>query len=147
MGELVDRDQEHLKLVEIGFYIMAGLSAFLSLFATIYIFLGAVFLSPQVRQSMGPNPPPDWFGWIFVVLGILMLILGLAWSVLNFYAGRGVRQRRRRILCLVLSGLTCLQVPWGTAIGILSILVLNRDSVIPLFEQQARQPATPPALH
>src|SRR5271157_1075744 len=47
MGELVDRDQEHLFLLKLGHYILSGATAFISLFALFYVGLGAV-LTPVV---------------------------------------------------------------------------------------------------
>ena len=32
MGELIDRDQEHLNLLKWGYYVMAGMTGFFSLF-------------------------------------------------------------------------------------------------------------------
>jgi hypothetical protein len=41
---------------------------------------------------------------------------------------------------MVMAGLCCLQVPWGTAIGICAINVLNRPSVMAMFESKGPPP-------
>lgn len=45
MGQLVDQDQEHLRLLKLGFYIMAGVIGFCSLFSVFYIAMGSIFAS------------------------------------------------------------------------------------------------------
>jgi hypothetical protein len=140
MGELIDRDQEHLRLIEIAFYIQAGLIGFVAMFASIYIFLGMIVLSLNLPKT-GPNDPPvQLIGGVLITIGVIFFALGIGFAGLLLYAGRGIRARKRRILAMVLAGFCCLQMPWGTVFGVLSIIVLNRPSVSPLFEG-------PPALH
>ena len=141
MGELVDRDQEHLRLLQIGFYIMAGLAGFISLFSLVYIALGGVFVAGILDSvATSGNAPPRAFGWIFVGLGLFFLFIGLTVTFLTFLAGRSLQERCRRTFCLVMAGLCCLQIPWGTAIGICAINVQTRPSVRTLFEQHAPPP-------
>jgi hypothetical protein len=148
MGELIDRDQEHLRLIEYGFYVMAGTIAFFSLFALIYVGLGTLFLTVPFPKT-GPNDfPAGLIGGILIGIGLAVLIFGFGFAGLMFYAARGLKERKRRILCLVLAGLCCLQIPWGTVLGVLAINVLNRESVIRLFVQLSPPVSmAPPALH
>jgi hypothetical protein len=142
MGDLIDRDVEHLRLLHIGFYIMAGLSAFASLFALIYIALGGVFVA-GVFNGIGGNTAntlPPFFGWIFVGIGVFFLFIGLTIALLLFLTGKCLQQRTHRTFCMVMAGLCCLQVPWGTAMGICAINVLNRPSVRTIFDR----PGPPP---
>jgi hypothetical protein len=138
MGDLIDRDVEHLRLLHIAFYIMAGLAAFMSFFALIYIALGGIFVAGAL-SAMGnaANQIPPQLGWIFVGVGGFFLFFCLTITVLLFLAGKSLEQRRHRVFCMVMAGLCCLQIPWGTAVGICAINVLNRPSVKMLFDLQA----------
>ena len=143
MGELVDRDQEHLRLLKFGFYLMAGTTGFFSLFALLYIVMGGLF-------AFGVFPTPEGFatdqrfmGRIFLVLGLAFFLIGLILTLLTYFAGRSIRERRRRMLCMAVAGLWCLWVPFGTAIGVCAILVLNRPSVEALFTAQGTPPPIP----
>lgn len=143
MGELIDRDLEHLRLLHIGFYIMAGLSGFFSLFALIYIGLGGVFVAGvfnQLGNSNGANALPAAFGWIFVGMGVFFLVVGLTIALLLFLTGKNLQQRTHRTFCLVMAGFCCLQIPWGTALGICAINVLNRPSVRAMFDRTGPPP-------
>lgn len=141
MAELVDRDQEHLRLLVIGYYIMAGMLAFFSLFALLYIGLGAMFVFGAIPAN-GSNDNPDVAGRIFLILGLAMFCVGIISALLTFLAGRGIQARRRRILSVVIAVLCCLQIPWGTALGVCAIIVLNRPSVKSLFESAGAPPET-----
>lgn len=143
MGVMVDRDQEHLKLVEIGFYVMAGMIAFFSLFTLIYIFLGALIASGAFPETQDAQANPRWVGLLFVGLGTLFLLLGMSVAFLTYLAGRNVRKRRGRIYSIVIAGLCCTQVPLGTAFGVGCILVLVRPSVVALFEPPLLAPSVP----
>jgi hypothetical protein len=141
MGELVERDAEHLRLLSLGFYIMAGMAGFFSLFSLIYIGLGGVFASGVIPPNPNDSGSPRVVGLVFLGVGLLILLIGLALTFLTFWVGRSLKERRRRTFCLVMAGLSCLQIPWGTAIGICTILVLSRPSVKAMFE-----PPGPPGV-
>ena len=49
--------------------------------------------------------------------------------VANMLSGVFLRQRKCRVFSLVVAGLDCLQIPFGTALGVFDFIVLLRDSV------------------
>ena len=49
-------------------------------------------------------------------------------------AGRMMAKRRRRMFCLIVAAISCLFFPLGTLLGIFTILVLSRPSVIQQFD-------------
>src|SRR5690349_18062598 len=128
MGELVDRDDEHLRLLKMGYYIMAGMMGFFSLFSLLYIFLGGLFASGAVPVKEASRDDPRLMGFIFLGLGVGVLFVGLTATFLTFLTGRSLRDRRRHMFCLIIAALSCLQIPWGTAIGVCTFMVLNRPS-------------------
>jgi ABC-type branched-subunit amino acid transport system permease subunit len=134
MGELVDRDQEHLDLLKLSYYIMAGTTGFFSLFALIYIGLGALFAAGVMPSTRGNPSDPRFLGLMFLSIGLVVLIIGLTITFLTYWAGRCLRDRRHRTFCVIIACLSCLHVPFGTAIGVCTIIVLGRPSVQALFE-------------
>jgi len=134
MGQLVDRDDEHLRLLRIGYYIQAGMVAFFSLFALLYVFLGAVFFSGVIPANQRGAFEPRQFGLIFAGIGVALFAIGVAFALLSWLTAQYLRDRRHWTFCIVIACLTCLQFPWGTALGVLTILVLSRPEVKALFE-------------
>ena len=129
-------DEEHLNLVSLGYMVSAGIAALFASFGMIYLLLGIV---TSIALSHGPasaktnGPLPAFVGWIFGGLGLLFLIVGSGVAFARFWAARCVKQRRSRTFCMVIAAIGCLEFPYGTAFGVLSLMVLGRKSVMKLF--------------
>jgi hypothetical protein len=140
MTEEIDRqsivDAEHLRLVSLGFLVSAGIAAFFALFGMIYVLVGilmSIALAHAPATSRSGGPPPAFIGWIFGGMGLLFLLLGLGVAAARFWAARCVKQRKSQTYCMVIAAIGCLEFPYGTALGVLSLMVLGRDSVTKLF--------------
>jgi hypothetical protein len=111
-----------------------------TLFATLWmVMMGTIF----TMMPAGSKAPPRFVGFIFVGLGILMIALGVGSTLLTFFTGRNLARHRNSTFCIVVAALTCLSVPWGTAVGVCTIIVLNRPGVKALFEAPPALPARP----
>lgn len=140
------RDEQHLRMLVVFYYILAGLSLLFGCLGLVYIGGGTVLaFLPQDAFASDPDAPPvgviHAVGWVVVAIGALAAVIQLAGSLLMVLAGRFIAARRHRMFCLVVAGLTCLQVPLGTALGVCTFVVLTREWVIELFGGR-----TPPAI-
>ena len=125
-------DREHLRLLTVFYYIWAGFQSLGGLIGLAFIGVGAFIVSsPQVAQTN--NPPPPWFGAIFAGLGALVFVAVEGMAALSFFTGRFLSRRQHHTFCVVISALNCMSLPLGTALGVFSILVLQRSSVKALF--------------
>ncbi len=92
-----------------------------------------IFANPQMWKSKPQEMPPrellDVFIW-FYLFGGAVLLTGL---VLNALSGMFLLQTRNRLFSLVIGGLNCFQIPFGTALGVFTIVVLCRDSVRQMY--------------
>jgi hypothetical protein len=138
----VSQDVEHLRLLSIFHYIMAGLGALCSFFPAIYLVMGIAMLAGWMEGDKG-EPAPAIVGWIFVAIGVIVMLFGFAYSALLALAGRFLSRRKHRTFCFVMAGLSLLFAPVGTALGVFTIIVLMRDSVRLLFEQGPEGSASP----
>jgi hypothetical protein len=132
-------DADNLRLLEIAFYIAGGMTALFSCFFLIHFCMFLVFgLNPQMfansahGQQVTP-PPAGLFLGMAAVIGVVIL-LGWAFGALQIYAGRCLRQRRSWLFVMIISAIECIFIPWGTTIGVCSLILLNRPSVRPLFQ-------------
>jgi len=138
-------DAEHLKLLSIGYMIAAGFNALFSLLGLFYVFMG-IMVGQMIRQipAKPDEPPPALFEWVFAGIGGFVMVTLIAFAILKFLAASRIKQRRSRIFILVVAGFTCLEFPYGTAIGVMTLIVLGRESVIRLFDSAAgSQPPLP----
>jgi hypothetical protein len=134
-------DEEHLKLLSLGYMVSGGFAALFSLFGLIYIVLGiamAVSLShvPETAASAGQQPPA-FIGWIFGVMGLVFFLVMVAMAAAKFWVALSIQRRKSRTFCMVVAGISCLEFPYGTLLGVLTFIVLGRDSVAQAFESSA----------
>jgi hypothetical protein len=126
-------DEDYLRLLSIFHYVVGGLAGLFACFPMIHVVVGLMFIfSPEMFQGKGEQPPP-WFGWIFVIVGSMAIIIGWIFAILILAAGRCLAKRKRYMFCLVVAGIECMFMPFGTALGVFTIIVLMRDSVKQLF--------------
>jgi hypothetical protein len=131
----MNQDTEHLRLLAIFHYVVAGLAALFSLFPLIYTTVGAIFIF--VARHGTPKPgeqlPPEFLGWIFVGIGSFLFLLGIAMANCILIAGRSLALRKCYSFALVIACIECLFVPFGTILGVFTIVALSRESVKALF--------------
>lgn len=136
--------QNDLDLLAIFHYVLAALSALFGLFPALYVAMGVAIATG--RFGDGRHPGPDrWFGWVLAALGLALILGALAYAGLLVLAGRSLQLRRRRTFCLVMAAVSCAFVPFGTVLGVFTIVALSKPEVQALFAPTAPpRPATPP---
>lgn len=128
------RDAEQLHLLSLSHYICAGLLALMSCFPFIHVAVGVMTIAhPEAMGGNSGKALPPMVGWLFVIMGSLFILSGWTMAAFMAYAGKCIARRRRHLLCLVVAGLSCLFMPFGTILGVLSLIVLQRPSVKALF--------------
>jgi hypothetical protein len=131
-------DAEHLKLLVVGYYISGGLDALFSLLGIFYMLMGAAFGAFLSRLPTKPGQEfPPFMGWLFAAFGATIFFLFIAFAAFKFLTARSIARRNSRIFCMVVGALSCLGIPWGTLLGVCTLLVLSRASVTPLFGRSA----------
>ena len=135
LSNLQKRDAEHLQLLSIFHFVMAGLALLGILFLLChYAIFSTVFNNPKMWQNQKDGPPPAEFfaafKWLYLFFGTGMLACGS----LNLLSGFSLRARKRRMFSLVVAGINCLMFPLGTALGVFTIIILQRDSIRELYE-------------
>ncbi len=134
-----DRDDDHLRILSIFYYIWGGLTTLLVLCpGSIYLVIGITMLaSPESwADDHTGDPAPAAVGWIMIAVALAVYVIGLAFAALSFYAGRCLARKTHRTFCFVVAGLTCLSIPFGTILGVFTIVVLARDSVAAKFARR-----------
>jgi len=140
-------DVQHLRLLTIGHYVDAAITALFACIPLIHFSIGLIFL---LKPPQGPESgafPAQMFGLMFALLGGAFVLGGWTLAACIFAAGRSIKARKRRTFCIVVAAINCAFFPLGTALGVLSILVLSRSTVGAMFQRQpaldAPQPVVP----
>jgi len=136
-GMQVDRDVEHLKILSICWYVASGMGAFFGCVPIIHVTMGLMLiLRPGgFGGGGGGGPPPAILGWMFLIMGSVLMLMMWTGAILAFITARSLPQRRRIIFCYVAAGLVCLQIPVGTVLGIFTFIVLSRPNVRASFNR------------
>jgi hypothetical protein len=132
-------DEEHLKLLSLGYMISAATTAFFSLFGLMYMVMG-IFMSAVIshEKGSGANPnqaPPAFVGWFFAAMGFGLFLFTVALAAAKLRTAFCIKRRRSRTFCMIVAGIGCLGIPYGTRV--FSFIVLGRESVARLFQASA----------
>lgn len=130
-------DDEHLKLLSLGYMISGASAALLSLFGLMYIAIGTVVGVSIAQQAASATKPgegaPAFVGWLIGGIGFAVFLVLVTIAAAKFWAAVCIKKRRSRTFCMVVAVISCLEFPYGTALGVLTIIVLGRESVARLF--------------
>ena len=130
-------NSEQLRILRMGYFVAAGMTAFMSLIGFFYAFLGFFMfrMISQLPQQPGQPEFPSFVGNFFGVFGLVFAVVSLTIAVLQFLTGQHLKARRSRVFCMVIAGLTCLWIPAGTFLGVCTLIVLSRSSVQSTFQK------------
>lgn len=128
--EVSAQEIEHLRMLSIFHYIVGGITALFSLFPVIHLVIGLAMVTGRLEHS---DPEARLVGWLFVAFAAGFIVCGLTLAGYIAYAGRCLQQRRRYMLCLVVAALSCMMMPFGTVLGVFTLVTLTKPSVKALF--------------
>lgn len=135
------KDSEHIDLLSVFHFVFAGFALLgLGFLYLHYFFMHEIFMNPEFWQKKNLTPPPElflkFFSVFYVVMGAFIIIGG----ILNLISGIFMRQRKNRLFSLIVAGLNCMQIPFGTILGIFTLIVLTRHSVGELYATKVGSP-------
>jgi len=81
--------------------------------------------------------PPEFLGWIFALIGAVLFVIGIAMAICILIVGRSLAHYKHYSFALVMACIECFFVPFGTILGVFTIVVLSRESVRVLFPPAA----------
>jgi hypothetical protein len=132
--------QKNIDLLAIFHYVLAAITLCFCLFPGIYMALGVFMLnSPQAFAGSRGGSPPPFIGWFMVGFASVFILAIVATSVLMFLAGWFLHRRKHHLFCMIVAAIECFNLPLGTVLGVLTLVVLTKPEAEALFQQ-------PPAL-
>lgn len=122
-------ENERLNLLAIAHYVFGGLSALLSCVLIIHFFLGLFIATAPHAFGGGNQGPPTFVGILMSLFSACIMVAGWLYGGLTIFSGLSIKRRQRRIFSLVMAVFNCLSIPFGTVLGVCTILLLTRESV------------------
>ncbi|MCL5036808.1 MAG: hypothetical protein M1269_06805 [Chloroflexi bacterium] len=131
------KDDQDLRYLSIFYYIFGALTAIFGSLFIIHIIIGAfLMLSPEAGKSQGV--PSPLIGLPFVIIGSIVVISGWAFAIVQAMTGKYLKERKNHIFCMIVSAIECMMFPFGTVLGVFTIITLNRASVKELFNRDLK---------
>jgi hypothetical protein len=141
---IMTEPREQLRLLSVFHYVLAGLSGVFSLLPLLYVALGVAVVAGKLPPDGKGPPMPNAFGWIFVGFGTVMTLVGITYSVLLVIAGRCLARARAWTFCMVMAAVSCAFFPFGTVLGVFTIIALAKSETKALFEPAGSPPGRTP---
>ncbi len=128
------QDQEHLRLLSIFHYVVGGVGCLFACMPLLHMIFGLVFIySPDTFAGSAGDAPPAFFGWLFFIMGLFFFLIGQAVSICIIVSGRFLAKRKRYLYSFIVGCIECIFIPFGTVLGVFTIIVLSRESVKVLY--------------
>lgn len=152
MSTTLEAVKERLHLLSIFYFVMAGFLVLGVLgsagMATIGASLSSMDLDTLTQPQPGMRGPPDEFirvwkmqmkmlGAMYFYGGIIIALVEALLAALTVYAGLSLRKLENRTFVMVMAGVLCVIFPFGTILGIFSLIVLVKSEATSLFERNA----------
>lgn len=128
-----DQNEQYLNILAIFHYVVGGLTALFACFPIFHLTIGLGMLT----GGFGPMPDGEFpfrlFGLMFVLIPAAIILLG--WILAGFMIATGyfLHKRQKHTFCLVVAGVECIFIPFGTVLGVFTIVLLVQPSVRVLF--------------
>ena len=129
-----NQDTEQLRLLSIFHYVVAGMGAMFSMIPIIHLVIGISIVLGGFEDFESGAAPPAFFGWMFIIIPAVFILFGLATAACVAIAGRRLGHHRSYTYCLVIAGIECMFMPFGTVLGVFTLIVLMRPTVKELFD-------------
>lgn len=132
-------DDAHLSLLVTFHYVVAGLGALFACFPFLHVGMGVMMLTNPdgfIQGAQNAQPPPPFIGYMFIIIGAFFVLFGWAAAICTFISGRYLKHRKKRMFSFVNACLLCMFFPFGTALGVFTLIVLSRESVKQLYLRQ-----------
>ncbi|HCO22723.1 hypothetical protein [Gimesia maris] len=130
----MDRDQRHLQLLS-KLQIIYGI---LNIFVTLIFYWVVKDLSDATRDYLGQTRPELEVS-LMIGFGVIFYLIGFAILFCIILAGQSLARYENYRFCLIVAICECPIFPFGTLLGIATIVVLLRDSVKQLFLKNSQK--------
>jgi hypothetical protein len=137
-SQTTQQDEQYLKLLSIFHFVVAGITGLFACFPIFHLIVGLTMLTGGFEPApQDEDFPFQLFGLMFVLLPACIILLGWALAVAIALTGYFLLKRRNYMFCLVVAAVECIFMPFGTVLGVFTIIVLLRPTVKATFPGQS----------
>lgn len=127
-------DLRQLDLLSIFHYVVGAILGLFSCMPLMHVAMGLAMISGSFFGEESAGHPPAFMGWMFLIMGLCFVLGGWICAVCILIAGRKLKLRQSRTFCLVVAGVECMFMPFGTVLGVFTLIHLSKESVRAVFD-------------
>lgn len=132
----MNQDIDQIKILAIFHFIVAGVAGLFACFPIFHLLMGISMLAGGFFPETAPADTPFPFGifaLMFTLIPAAIIFLGWAFAISLAVSGYFLLKKQHYLFCMVMAGISCIFTPFGTVLGVFTIIVLMRPSVKELF--------------
>ena len=138
-------DEEHLNLLSIFNYVFGGLTILGSFLPLIYVVMGLFFVFGGSEWLGGTEGLETAFmGWAFAAIGLTAFAFVLGAAICCILSGLYISKRKNYLFSFILACIQCAFTPFGTILGVFTIVVLTKDNVREMYSRNQPSVNLPP---
>ncbi len=129
----VNSDLQHLNLLSIFHYVIGGIKYVFGCFPIFHLVLGIIILLMPMKPGDKDAIPNVLMGGFFILFALVFIAVSWTLATMMIIVGYKLSRRKSYMFCLVIACIECLSMPFGTILGVFTIILLSRPSVKALF--------------
>ena len=130
-----EQDEQHLSLLSIFHFIVGGMTGLFSCLPIFHLAFGIAIICGALDSAGGTKDHiPHFIGWFLALFALVFILIGWSLTITIISAGLKLKRRKNWLYCMIIAGIECVMFPFGTVLGVFTIIVLMRDSVKMLFQ-------------
>ena len=136
----MNQDIEQIKIISIFHFVVAAIAGLFACFPIFHLLMGISMLTGSFFQGETPTGMPfpfSLFGLMFTLIPAAIILLGWAFAIGLGISGYFLLKKQHYLFCMVMAGISCVFTPFGTVLGVFTIVILTRPSVKELFHYPA----------
>lgn len=145
-------------ILAICYYVFGALGGMTCLIALFLLIMGIVLLNngesfannPQFKEiittvlaeqggraaTLTPKDVVVSGGLMYTIIGSIWLFFALIFTALQFFVASSISKGKRYALCIAVSCINILGIPFGTALGVTAVIFLLKPEAKQYFESQ-----------
>lgn len=129
----MNEEEQHLDYLRIGYYVLGGIISLFALIPLIHVGVGIAAVAGALETEPPGESFPPFFGWIFIIMGSVFILIGQSIAALTVLCGRFIKQRKNHTFIFIIGCIQCAFFPFGTVLGVFTIILLSKPEVKELF--------------
>jgi uncharacterized protein YciI len=143
----MNKNGENLRLLGVFHYVVAAFAALFSMIPVIHLLVGTGMTVVALTADDKELFPLVFIGVLFIVIAACFILAGLTFATCLFLSGRFLERRKHYNFCLFMAGFACIFMPFGTILGVFTIITLMKEEVKEMFQARKNESAVVMTKH